>query len=467
MNTNYQSKKVYPYIPNSAPHLKSQLMEYLGINDIEELYESIPERLRYNEKLDIPQACDSEFELKKHVEGIISKNISSQDFISFLGGGTWNHYVPSVCETIMSRDEFLTTYNREAYLDKGKFQALFETQSMLGDMLEMDVVSLPTYDSSNAVAFACRMANRINKRTEIVVPKSIRPSKLSIIKNYCEPKISVKEVDFDFSTGLINLNQLKETVSENTAAVVIENPSYLGFIETQVEEISEIIHEYGGELIVSVDPLSLGTIAPPSSYGADIVCCELQPLGIPMQAGGGMAGVIATREEEKYVSEIPMMLYGIWTENERGMINFGNVAFEKTSYAKREEGRDYVGTQAVLHSIIAGVYLAVIGPKGLKEISQGIMERVKYAKNLLNKLNGVKVQFDNVSFKEFVLNFDGTGKKVDEINKELLDNQIIGGKSLKKDYPELGESSLICVTEVHTKKEIDELYSELNKIIYK
>jgi glycine dehydrogenase subunit 1 len=207
-------------------------------------------------------------------------------------------------------------------------------------------------------------------------------------------------------------------------------------------------------------------LRPPVEYGADIVCGDIQPLGMHMQFGGGQAGFIATRDEEEYVAEYPSRLFGIAPTSVPGEYGFGDVAYERTSFAVREEGKEWVGTAAALWGITAGVYLALMGPQGMAEIGEGIMARSRYAMLEMNKLEGVKAPvFQSPHFKEFVVNFDGTGRTAAEINKALLAQEIFGGKDLTKEFPELGNSALYCVTEVHAKDDIDRLVNALKEVV--
>jgi glycine dehydrogenase subunit 1 len=451
----------HPYIPNSVPEIKEQMLKEIGIDSVEDIFKEIPDHLRFKGQMNLPEPILSEYALRRHVEGILAKNKNCKDNISFLGGGTWQHYVPSVCDTIASRDEFLTAYVGDAYSDHGKFQALFESASMIGELVDMDVVNTPTYDWANAIAISCRMAARINGRKEILVPKSMSPGRLMVVNNYCKPEIRVIPVDYNVNTGLLNLADLRRKISSNTSAVYFENPSFLGVIETQVEEISKIAKENGALVIVGVDPSSLGVLEAPAKYGADIVCGELQPFGMHMQWGGGLSGFIATRDEKEFVAEYPSLLFGITTTTKEGEYGFGEVFYERTSYASREKGKDFIGTCTALYGIVAGVYLALMGPQGMQELGEGIMQRVQYAISKLSKIKGVKLAFDGYHFKEFVLNFDKTGKTVAEINAGLKALNIFGGKDLSKDFPELGQSALYCITEVHTQEDIDKLVEAL------
>jgi glycine dehydrogenase subunit 1 len=457
---------VYPYIPNSTPAVKAQMLQEVGAQSTEDFYEDVPEKLRLRRPMDLPEPFLSEYALKRHVESILEKNRTAGEYLSFLGAGCYQHHVPAVCDEVNQRGEFLTAYAGEPYDDHGRFQALFEYASMMGELLNMDVVNVPTYDGYQAAATSIRMASRITGRRQALVCRTISADKLSKIRDYCRPEIEIALIDYDPATGLMDVDALKAEISARTAAVYFDNPSYLGFIETQGDEISAIAHEQGAVCVVSADPTSLGVLTPPVEYVADIVCGDIQPLGMHMQFGGGQAGYIATRDEEKYVMEYPSRLFGIAPTSVPGEYGFGDVAYGRTSFAVRERGKEWVGTAAALWGITAGVYLALMGPQGMAEVGEGIMSRSRYAMTQLDRIEGVTVPLiQTPHFKEFLVSFDGTGKTVGEINQALLALRIFGGKDVTGEFPELGRSALYCVTEVHTKADIDRLVDALKEVV--
>lgn len=459
-------KHVYPYIPNSAPAIKARMMAELGISDVEEIYAEIPERLRFKGKLNIPEPFLSEQELRRHVESILSHNKNCSEYLNFLGGGCWQHYVPSVCKTIASRDEFLTAYVGDTYPDHGKFQALFEYASLMAELLDVDMVSCPTYDWGNAAASAIRIAARITGRGEVLIARTVSPERLSVIENFREPIIKqIHMIGFDRESGQLDVAELMSKISSNTAAIYFENPTFTGFLETQGAEISRIGHEAGAHIIVGVDPISLGVIAPPSHYGADMTVGDLQPLGIPMYWGGGLAGFLGIPARPEYIYESPILFIGMAPSVTEGEQVYGEIYYERTSYVRRDRGKDFSGTTSNLFGIIAGVYLALMGPKGMQEIGETIMHQARYSMSLLSKIKGVSIPFsNNPHFKEFVVNFDGTGKTIEEVNKLLLAKKIFGGKDLSKDFPELGNSALFCITEMHTKEDLHRLAEAVEQV---
>ena len=459
-----KKNSVHPYIPNSAPAVKAEMLKELGIKDIEELYREIPDHLRFKGKLNIPPGYPSEYELKRHVEDILNKNQTCRDNLNFLGGGCWQHYVPAVCDEINHRSEFLTAYAGEPYEDHGRFQSLFEYQSLMGELLDMDVVNVPTYDWCQSAATTIRMACRITKRSKVLVSSFISPERMSAIKNYCLPVVKIETIEHHPKSGLLDLDQLESVLKKENdiAGIYFENPNYFGIIETRGEKISSLIHTKGGLSLVGVDPISLGILKPPVQYGADIVCGDIQPLGMHLNYGGGQGGFIATRDEEKFVMEFPSRLFGITKTKVEGEYGFGDVAYERTSFDKREGGKEFVGTHSALWGITAGVYLALMGPQGMKDLGQTIIQKSLYAQKTLSKIPGLKIpKFQSSHFKEFIVDFNQTGKTVKEINKALLDNNIFGGKDLSQDFPELGQCALYCITEIHTKDNIDRLAASL------
>ena len=464
-----EKRVVHPYIPNSVPEVRDEMLREIGVKDVEEIYDVIPERLRLKRPMDLPKPILAEHDLKKHMERILSVNVTCDEALCFLGGGCWPHHVPAVCDEIAGRAEFLTAYVGEGYSDLGKYHAFFEFQSQMGELLEMDVVSLPTYDWASAAGNSIRMASRMTGRYEVLLPKTTSPGRLSVIRNFCQPEqmanhIKIRLLDYDPETGHLDLEDLKRKISSKTAAVYMENPSYLGFIEPQGEEISAIAHDVGAESIVGVDPISLGVLTPPAEYGADIACGDGQPLGIHMQYGGSLSGFIASRDEERYVSEYPSLLISITNTEREGEWGFGECRYDRTSYESRENAKDWVGTASCLWAIAGSVYMALMGPQGMRDIGETIIQRSRYAMKLLSEIDGISIPF-SPNFGEFVASFDGTGKSVAEVNRALLDYNIFGGKDITAEFPKLGSSALYCVTEVHSWEDIEKLAGALREVV--
>lgn len=458
------SKIVHPYIPNSEPAVKQAMLDAIGMDSVDRIYEGIPEHLRFKGKMQLPEPLISEYSCQRHVESLLDKNMNAKRNICFLGGGTWNHYVPAVVDTIMERDEFLTCYVGDAYTDHGKFQALFESSSMLGDLTGFEACCTPTYDWGNAIAVACRMAARTSGKCEILVAGNMSPDRLMIVQNYCKPEIKITKVAYDHDSGAMDLSDLKKKLSGQTACVYFENPTYLGTLEENAVEIVRIAHEAGALCMVGVDPTSLGILEAPGAYGADYAVGELQPLGLHMSYGGGLGGFICTKDDKEFLGEYPSLLFGVCDTVQEGEYGFGEVFYERTSYASREKGKDFIGTTTALHGIAAAVYMALMGPQGFRELGEGIVQRVAYAKAELSKIPGITIPLNGVSYCDFLIDFNGTGKTVAQINQELRKDHILGGKDLSREFPAYGQSALYSITEVHTKEDLQALFQALRKI---
>lgn len=313
------------------------------------------------------------------------------------------------------------------------------------------------------------MATRITSRKRVIIPTLFDPERLAVVETYCGSRemdnhIEIVKVSCDLSTGQIDRRDLLDKLDDTIAAIYFENPAYLGTLETNAGEIAALARSFGAETIVGVDPLSLGIFKPPADYGADIVVGPTQPLGIPMNGGGGTGGFIATHDTMKYVSEFNGFLVSIDQTVTPGEYAFGLSRFHQTSYGSREAGNDWTGTSVYLWAVASAVYMSLLGPKGFEELGQIIISRARYAVMSLSRVEGLKVLWPNSHFKEFVVNFDGIGMSVQEVNDALRARGIFGGKDLSADLPDLGQSALYCVTEIHNAADIDRLVAALREI---
>lgn len=464
---------IHPYMPNSVPEIKEEMLKEIGVESVEDIYQSvIPEELLYKERLDLPEPILSEHELKKHVMGILDKNVSTEEYTSFLGAGCYKHQIPALCDEINSRGEFLTGYCGDTYSDHGKMQAIFEYASMMGELLDADVVSYTNYDGGQAVSSSLRIALRVMKsrntpKSVVLVPATMNPEIFSQAEAYCRNESQVMKVAYEPATGLMDLADLEEKLKTgNVGAVFYENPSYLGFFETRGREIAGLAHKYGALCIAQPEVAALGIMESPMNQGADIVCGDIQPLGMHIQYGGGQAGFIACQQDVELLQEFPTYMYGIAKTGEDGKYGWGRAMNERCSHGSREKANEYFGTETGLWGITAGVYLACMGPQGMYELGETIIKNTNYAIRKLKEVPGIRVNiFENSNFQEFVVDFTETGKTVKEINKALLKERIFGGKDLSDDFEKLGQSALYCVSELTTADEIDHLADVLSKIV--
>lgn len=444
------------------------MMHEIGISQVDELYRDIPEKYLLKKKLDLPEKGLSEFEVKKHVERLLSQNTTNSRMFMFLGAGCWPHHVPAVVEDIVRRSEFLTAYTPyQPEISQGLLQALFEYQSMICELTSMAVANCSMYDWASALGEAARMAARVKGRNEILVPKIIHPERASTLKVYTDPAgITVKQVNYETETGQLDLKDLKSKMSDRTAAVYIENPSYLGFVETQVEEISKETHAENALLIAGVDPTSLGILRPPGEYGADIVIGEAQPLGNAMNYGGPLLGIMACRDDMTLIRQMPGRIIGLTTTLDKAKQGFCMTMQTREQHIRRERATSNICTNEALCAVASTVYMALLGPEGFRELGETVILKANYAMRLLSKSTKVKAPiFKAAHFKEFTVNFDQAGLTVKDVNEKLIGRGIQGGKDLSREFPELGQTALYCVTEVHSQEEIQKLAAALGAIV--
>ena len=461
-------KGSHPYLPNSVPEIKQNMLRDIGVEDIAELYADIPENIKLKRKLDIPGPF-SEVEVEKTVKRILAKNVE-WSCPPFLGGGVWPHYVPAVVDEIVQRQEFLTSYTPyQAEISQGILQALFEYQSMICELVGMDAANCSLYDWASALGEASRMASRLTQRYEFLVPYLIHPGRLETLKTYADPAgIKVTQIGYERGSGQLDLEDLNETISRRTSGVYIENPSYLGFIETQVDQIAEITHDAGALLIVGVDPISLGILRAPGDYGADIVVGEGQPLGNHMNYGGPLLGLFACKGDTKTVRQMPGRVIGLTTTIDGEKKGFCMTLQTREQHIRRERATSNICTNEALCAVAAGAYLSLLGPMGLRDLCKLIVSRSHYAMKRMSTLEGIKTPiFKSFHLKEFTVNFDGTRRDVHGIHEELLRRRIHGGKIIKGEFPEFGETALYCITELHCKEDIDRLISALKEVLEK
>jgi glycine dehydrogenase subunit 1 len=460
------SATVNRFIPNTAPGVREAMLTEIGVGSVDDIYEEIPADVRFKGTLDLPSAGLPEAEVARLVGDLLKANKTTEDYLSFLGAGCWPHYTPALIDEVIGRSEFLTAYAGVEVIDHGRFMAIFEFQSMMADLLEMDVVGSAVYDGSTAAGDAIQMASRITGRRELLLPRLIDPDRLKVMVNYNGPWFDVVYVDHDAGTGNLDVTDLRRKMSDRTAAVYIENPTYLGTIETNCGEISRIAHEAGALLIANVNPASLGVVAPPGQYDADIACGDGQPLGLPQAGGSTRLGILACKNEKRFVSALPMLMVGILPTRVHGERAYTwHALFDKIFYGTREAARSYSGSSSFLMAIGTAVYMALLGPKGMKDLGSANMQKAAYAMRHIGRIPGLKAPvFQGPHFNEFVVNVDATGHTVAEINAALLERGILGGRDVSKEFPELGQSALLCVTERHTQAEIDRLVETLAEV---
>jgi glycine dehydrogenase subunit 1 len=321
------------------------------------------------------------------------------------------------------------------------------------------------YDWPTALGEAARMARRATGRSEFLIPYYISPERTATLKTYSEPAgIKIVQIDQDPETGQVIPETLKKKLSEKAAAVYIENPSYLGQYEKQVDLVSELAHKNGSLFVVGADPISLGIIKPPGEYGADIVIGEGQPLGSHMNYGGPTLGIFSCSGSQ-LLRQMPGRIIGLTSTVDGADEAYCMVHQTREQHIRRERATSNICTNEALCAIAAAAYLSLLGPEGLRRLCETILVKSHYTMKMLSEINGVKAPLlDAAHFKEFTVNFDGTGKKVAQIHTELLKRDVHGGK-IVNEFPELGETALYCVTEIHSRQDVDFLVDSLREIL--
>ena len=456
----------HPYIPNAEESITRQMLDEIGVRTIEDLYKDIPEAIRTKASLKIPSKL-SEMEARRHVERLLNKNLSTCDVLSFLGGGIWPHHVPAAVDAVIGRGEFLTSYTPyQPEISQGMLQSMFEYQSMICELTAMDYSNSSMYDWSTALGEAARMASRVTHRGEFIVPHFIHPERLSTLRTYCEPvDIKIVEVAQDKGTGAIDLTDLKRKMSDRTAGVYLECPSFLGFVEESCEEIAQLAHNSGALFLVGSEPISLGVLKAPGEVGADIVVGEGQPLGNHMNYGGPLLGIFACKGDA-LLRQMPGRIIGKTTTQDGKQDAYCMALQTREQHIRREKATSNICTNEALLALAAAMYLALQGPKGLRELCSTILDRTSYAIEKLRKVRGVSAPgFEAFHFMEFTVNFDKCGRKVADVNEALLKSGIQGGLDVSAYFPELGQTALYCFTEVHARRDIEMLADKLRQTV--
>lgn len=457
----------HPYIPNTR-EIREQMLREIGVASIDELFADIPHQIRLKRKLKLPPAM-SELEVKRHVQAILAKNKPFTQMLSFLGGGVWPHHVPAHVRSLVQRSEFLTSYTPyQPEASQGMLQALFEYQSMIAELVGLEVANSSMYDWATALGEAALMCARVTGRQKFIVPKLIAKDRLSVLRNYASgPGLEVVEVGYDRRTGQLDLRQLRAELGGDVAGVYIENPSYLGFLETQGDEIAAAAHKTGALFVVGVNPISLGLFKAPGAYGADIVVGEGQPLGNPVSFGGPSLGIFACRDELKLMRQLPGRLIGATTTLDGKARGYCMVLQTREQHIRRERATSSICTNEALCAVAAAIYLASLGPRGLRNLAELCASNASYAMKKLNTIKGLRAPiFDALHFNEFTLNCDDTRVlSIQKLNAGLLKRGIQGGKPLRAEFPELGKTALLCTTELHSREDIDRLASALKELL--
>jgi len=422
----------------------------MGIKSIDELFNVIPGKVKINNIGTVPQRGISEQELKESLGNLSKKNANTKEFVSFLGGGSYDHFVPAVVSHITKRSEFYTAYTPyQPEISQGMLQSIFEYQSLICDLTGMDAANASMYDGATALAEAVSAAAHFTGKNEILVSKTVNPNYRKVLDTYATGAgWKIVEFGYSQSLGTSAFDEAAKIVSDGTACIVLANPNFFGCIE-DIENFSSLAKSKGALSIVSIDPISLGVLKRPGRMGVDIVTGEGQSLGLPQSFGGPYLGIFAVKKE--YLRLMPGRIVGE-TVDMKGRRGYVLTLQAREQHIRREKAFSNICSNEALCALAATVYLATMGKSGLKEVAEQCLQKTNYAKKKLSR----QIVFKSSSFKEFVVK---TSKPVDQINRKLLENNIIGGLDLGNYYPELKTHMLIAVTEMVKKEDLDKLIS--------
>ena len=434
------------YLPKS-PQEREQMLAEIGVKSIDELFAVIPAEYRLTRDLNVPLQ-HAESEIVDYFRAAGAKN--STGFASFIGAGAYRHYRPIIIDSLVQRGEFLTSYTPyQAEITQGTLQAIFEFQTMIAELTGMDVANASMYDGSTGAAEAIRMAIRVTGRDKSVVAATVHPEYREVMATYAQHSgVPSTVIGYDRETGRVDLAALEAAISEETAAVLIQSPNFFGVIE-DIPAIAAIAHARGALLIVSIaEAISLGVVRPPIE--ADIVSMEAQSFGVALSYGGPFCGVLACKEQ--FVRQMPGRLVG-QTVDSNGYRGFCLTLSTREQHIRREKATSNICTNQALVALMATIFLAVYGKEGIRELAEHNLAKADYAAITLGAQPAVKLLFTGAPrFHEFVLE---TRESPATMNQRLIDAEIVGGVELGRWYPELGNATLWCATELITREVID------------
>lgn len=442
------------YIPLTDQD-KQDMLDTIGAKSINELFGDVPSDILLNRDLGIASG-EAETTLLKRLNKVASKNITKETHTSFLGAGVYDHYAPSVVDAMISRSEFYTAYTPyQPEISQGELQAIFEFQTLICELTNMDVANSSMYDGMTSFAEACILAYSHTKKNKIVVSKGLHYQALQVLNTYAKTREEFEVVEIDLDGTITDLEKLEQAVDDDTAAVAVQYPNFFGSIE-DLEKIQSFIEGKKALFIVYANPLALGLLTPPGSFGADIVVGDTQPFGIPAQFGGPHCGYFATTK--KLMRKVPGRLVGQTQDNE-GNRGFVLTLQAREQHIRRDKATSNICSNQSLNALASSIAMSALGKQGVYDIAVQNFEHANYAKQAFKEA-GFNV-LEGTSFNEFVVEFN---QSISEVNKALAQEDIIGGFDLSAVSNEFENHMLIAVTELRTKDEIDTFVKKAGEI---
>ena len=455
----------HPFLPNLDEALVARMLEKVGAASVDDLFSDIPPSVRLGRKLRLPEGA-SEYEVRREVQGRLGRNKTPPGTLCFLGGGVWPHYVPAAVESITSRQEFYTAYTPyQAEISQGMLQSLFEYQSLMCDLLGMEACNSSLYDWASAAGEAVRMAGRVTGRKKALLAGNSGLQRTTVIRTYTDPMgMELEAVAFDKARGTLDIDDLQRRLSDDVACLYIENPNYFGVIEDGIGDLVAKTHGAGALAVVGVDPISLSLVKEPGGYGADIVVGEGQPLGIAMNYGGPHLGIFAV-SDIKLARSMPGRLIGITTAgSDPTRKAFAMVLQAREQHIRREAATSNVCTNQSLMALAAASYLSLLGKEGFRSLGENVIANSHYAARRLSQIKGVSSpHFKGAYFKEFAVSYRKA--KAEAVFRRLSKKGVLAGYPVPKAYGLGAEAGTFCVTEVHSRGDIEVLGSALEEVL--
>jgi glycine dehydrogenase subunit 1 len=446
------------YIPNTDAD-RQAMLQALGLTSIDELFDGIPQELRLAGPLEIPKAL-SEQDVLRHMRTLANRNANVEDVAAFLGAGAYHHFIPSIVPVLTSRGEFMTAYTPyQPEMAQGTLQALYEYQTLICQLTDMEVANASLYDGSTGVAEAVLMARRLTQRDAVLVSEAVHPEYRAVLRTYVQNLgMQVREIAVD-EAGQTPLPQVRQGLSALTACVVVQSPNFFGVIE-DLSGFAEALHDQKVLLVQAVaEPVSLGLLKPPGAWGADIVVGEGQAFGNALSYGGPYLGFFATRD--RYVRQMPGRLAGetVDTEGRRGYVL---TLSTREQHIRREKATSNICTNEGLCALAATIHLCSLGKVGLRRLAELNVQRATYARQQLDAIPGCRVPFSGPTFNEFVLE---TPRLAGDLIRQLSAQHLIPGIDLGRFDPERSHQLLLCVTEMNSRQDIDRLCTALTTAV--
>lgn len=449
---------IHRYLPMTEKD-RQEMLNAIGVSDVGELFQDIPESVRFQGKLNISEAL-SEPALLREMRRLSSRNADTENYISFLGAGLYDHHLPVVINHMISRSEFYTAYTPyQPEISQGELQAIFEFQSFICELTGMDVANASMYDGSTAFAEAGALAAGATRRKQLVVSKAVHPEARAILQATAKG-MNLQIVEIDHLDGTTDFSSIEAAITDQTAAVMLQSPNFFGSIE-DVAQIEQMVHDHGALLIVSANPMSLGWIEPPGNVGADIVVGDVQPFGIPTAFGGPSCGYFAVRQ--KWMRRMPGRIVG-QTVDQNGKRGFVLTLQTREQHIRREKATSNICSNQALLALCASIYMATMGKQGLLDVGELNMQKAHYARQQLIAIPGVEGYGEQPFFNEFVICLPQPAT-VEQVNRRLLEQGIIGGYDLSKDDERLQGHMLLAVTEQRSKQDIDQLATAIKEAV--